>query len=294
MEIHRNPPDPAPSAFEEEWNPSSTTVDAPKTPFAVVYLVGCVLCISAAWLVHEVVSALLRPDPARQEALVVALEVALGLLLVLGFALLRWVCVLDEASRRDREVASGLQEMQAVLRRRNRELERQSRTDDLTGVGNRLLLNETLEFETQRCDRYGEALSIAVLEVEGLRGIHNGMGRVAVDDVLRQVAAVVQSTMRISDQVFRRGDCEFVVVWPGMDGDQAVANMERLDRAFRSELAADASVGIRCSIGATSYSHGEGGERLLARADLARKNALKDGVMFLGADSPARGTTSRR
>ncbi len=175
-----------------------------------------------------------------------ALAVA-GTALCAGF----WILGLRDVLGRTREQARSLNEMQVSLRRRNRDLEQQSRTDILTGVGNRLLLSETLEFEVQRADRYGEPLSMALVEVGGLRRLHVRMGRQAVDEAIRQAAARIQDSVGPSDWIFRWGDGEFVVVWLNTDSLQADDRACKLYEILREGLLRDGQE-LPVSVGATT------------------------------------------
>ena len=202
--------------------------------------------------------------------------------LVVGLGLYLWhrTAMLNRTLRQSRQVASGLQEMQSTLRRRNRELEMESRTDSITGVGNRLLLGETLDFEIQRCDRYGDPLSMALVEIGGLRRLHVRLGRRAVDDAVRMAAARIRSFVPPSDWVFRWNEGEFVVLWLNADAVQARLDVVRIQEVLRDGCLEN-GLDLPVSVGGTSYCPGEGADRFLARADLAKRDIAKGGVCYL-------------
>lgn len=231
----------------------------------------------ALWA-HLAVSSPLSPAEGWLDGLSLAGMVA-GSFLFSGY----WIYRLRNALRSNRDLNKGLNQMQTALRQRNRELEQISRTDSLTGVGNRLLLSETLEFEVQRCDRYGDPLSIALVEIGGLRRLHVRAGRQAVDEAVRQAADRIQDCVDPSDWVFRWADGEFVVLWLNTDSAQAEARSLKVYDILREGCIRDGQ-DLPVSVGATSYSRHEGVDRFLARLDLAKKDLAHGGVCNLPSD----------
>lgn len=243
-------------------------------PFLVSGL--CVLAMSL-W-VHLAMSSPFTPADVWLDRSSLAGSVA-GALLLSGY----WIFRLRSALRNSRELNKGLNQMQTALRQRNRELEQISRTDSLTGVGNRLLLSETLEFEVQRSDRYGDPLSIALVEIGGLRRLHVRAGRQAVDEAVRQAADRIQDCVDPSDWIFRWADGEFVVLWLNTDSVQAEARSLKVYDILREGCIRDGQ-DLPVSVGATSYSRHEGVDRFLARLDLAKKDLAHGGVRNLPSD----------
>jgi diguanylate cyclase (GGDEF)-like protein len=97
-------------------------------------------------------------------------------------------------------------------------LDRLAQTDALTGLANARTFARVLELELARAARQGSEVSIAIFDVDGLRGTNETAGRAAGDDVLRQVASVLAGSVRLVDTVARYGGDEFVVVAPGSAG----------------------------------------------------------------------------
>ncbi len=281
LEIHRNVPGVSRSSAEREWSPD----------FRVEGRFGCRRLSNAAfWSVLTLVSVGLAAHlvlafggaTRSHGPIEIVFEAVVGLLLVVCVLVLHWAHRLEREILRGKETIEGLQEIQSALRKRNRELELQSRTDMLTGVGNRLLLAETLEFESQRCDRYGDSLSVAVVEIGGLRRMRVCLGRIAVDEAVRLAATLIQGRSKPSDWVFRWGEGEFVILWLGADERAAQERVDAVERELREGLA-EGGMDVPVSIGATTYSCGEGGDRFLSRADQAKNEVSKGGVRFLSA-----------
>ncbi len=198
----------------------------------------------------------------------------------LGLLQLFRLSLRNHSLQRRLQMAGELQAMLSATRKRNRELEVASRTDSLTGVGNRLMLTETLEFEVQRCDRYGDWLSIGLVEIGGLRRLHVGLGRPAVQETVRQVANSLQECMLPSDWIFRWSDGEFVVLWLNTDPKQA-QNLSRRIHGSLLDTCIMNGLDVPVSVGSTTYRRHEGVDRFLARADLAKKDLAKGGLCYL-------------
>jgi diguanylate cyclase (GGDEF)-like protein len=97
-------------------------------------------------------------------------------------------------------------------------LERVALTDPLTGLANARTVTRVLELELARAHRQGNEVSVAVVDVDGFRGINDAAGARAGDHVLRQVATVLAESVRLVDTIARTGGDEFVVVAPGPAG----------------------------------------------------------------------------
>ena len=163
----------------------------------------------------------------------------------------------------------------------NARLEALAHTDSLTLVLNRRALVSRLVAEVDRARRYQSVVTILMIDLDHFKGVNDTYGHLAGDQVLRDVAAVLQHEMRSVDIVARYGGEEFVVVLPETATDGAVAFAERLRerieaRAFESTghaLLLTASIGVATFPSARVASM----EDLLARADEALYRAKADG-----------------
>jgi diguanylate cyclase (GGDEF)-like protein len=107
-----------------------------------------------------------------------------------------------------------LAERQRGLERTNVEMAATARQDSLTGLGNRLKMNEDLEIFRSRRDRYHEPFGVALFDIDHFKTLNDVAGHLAGDDALRQVAAVIRRELREADMAYRFGGEELLVVLP--------------------------------------------------------------------------------
>jgi len=101
---------------------------------------------------------------------------------------------------------------QAELLRLNEELETIARMDALTGLGNRLRLNEDLAQEAARIERHGGTAGLLLMDLDRFKRLNDAAGHLAGDAALRGVADALRKTSRVGDGVYRYGGEEFLVI----------------------------------------------------------------------------------
>ena len=100
--------------------------------------------------------------------------------------------------------------------------------DTVTGAYARTALMERLEEEVQRGQRYGDAFSLLVLDLDHFKSVNDAFGHSRGDTVLAELAGRVHATARGSDVLFRYGGDEFVVFLPRTSREQGTALARRL------------------------------------------------------------------
>ncbi len=104
------------------------------------------------------------------------------------------------------------------------QLRRMATRDGLTGLANRLQLDQRLKMEWARAIRQGEPLSVVMLDVDHFKRFNDAAGHLAGDEVLRQVAAVLQvKAYRSTDLAASYGGEEFTLLFPNTDAQAAMA-----------------------------------------------------------------------
>lgn len=160
------------------------------------------------------------------------------------------------------------------------ELQRQTRTDSLTGIANRRSFYERGEQEFARSRRQGVPLSLVAIDLDHFKHINDDFGHPVGDRVLQHFAACCQQTLRDEDLCARTGGEEFCLLLPGIDAAAAHAVAERV-RALTNACAVDMehpALHISASFGVTSLVPADPCfETLLSRADHALYAAKQQG-----------------
>jgi diguanylate cyclase len=159
--------------------------------------------------------------------------------------------------------------------------------DPLTGLPNRVLLDDRIEQAIRRSRRSAEPFTLIAVDLDGFKDVNDVRGHRAGDAVLKTLARRFEAIMREADTVARVGGDEFVVLSNGTGGDErAGALVGRLRHALRRPFRVDGtSVEIDGSIGWAVYpDDGTTAEELLARADgqmYATKRDISDESVLL-------------
>ena len=165
------------------------------------------------------------------------------------------------------------------LERECRALRRSALSDPLTGIANRRSLLSRIEYEIIRHGRGGRGFALVMIDLDGFKGLNDRFGHPAGDDLLRDVAAALQHTVRAQDTAARMGGDEFCVLAPETDGPGIPKLEARVLRAVASVTAGVDS--LQASVGTASFpADGASPEALLQAADarmFGAKRALGTG-----------------
>lgn len=135
------------------------------------------------------------------------------------------------------------------LEQANKQLKLLSTHDDLTGLPNRRHATVTLQQLWGEWQRYGENLSLLLLDADHFKEVNDRFGHAAGDGLLRNLATLLRDVVRGSDSVFRLGGDEFLVICPHTDLDGAAAVAKKILAARRPFHTAE---GEECWDGALS------------------------------------------
>lgn len=160
------------------------------------------------------------------------------------------------------------------------ELHRLAFYDPLTGLANRQLFRDRLNYVARRSRRSGETAALMFLDLDGFKRINDTLGHDAGDELLRQVATWLEGCVREEDSVARLGGDEFVVLLSRISGADAAAKVaETIQRRLCQRVRLnDHEVGITTSIGITMIPRDSDDPGTLMKfADLAMYRAKEQG-----------------
>jgi diguanylate cyclase (GGDEF)-like protein/PAS domain S-box-containing protein len=164
-------------------------------------------------------------------------------------------------------------------RAQQQDLERQARTDTLTGLLNRRGWEQSLITHLDRALAAGESLAVAVLDLDHFKVFNDTFGHPAGDVLLAEVAAAWASKIPSGATLARLGGEEFGLALPATEANDA--------RDIVTALTAGIPRGQTVSGGVTTWLPGEDAAELLARADGALYTAKRNGRNHVVAVVPA-------
>lgn len=170
------------------------------------------------------------------------------------------------------------------------ELQRQTRTDSLTGIANRRSFFERAEIEFARSLRHGFPLSLIAIDIDHFKQINDDYGHPGGDLVLKDFATCCQRMLRAEDLCARTGGEEFFILLPNtsMGTAQAIAERIRLESAACQVSAVHPQLRITASFGVTDMGPADASfDAIFSRADralYAAKEAGRNRVCLLPAD----------
>ncbi len=218
-------------------------VPAVHSPRRVVAFLVVVVVAALAPLTYEDVSSPVVGDILVQLAMLLAIA---GVIRTL-FVLLRR----QRAALRD---ALGRAEMAA-------------RRDPLTGLGNRLAFEEAVDVEVARARRGQTPLSVIVGDLDNFKAVNDELGHLAGDELLRRAAEALRASARRSDECFRWGGDEFVVLLPSTRAEQARELCKRVREAVGGLDVSGRRERLEMTCASAELRANQTAEDLLATAD---------------------------
>lgn len=230
-------------------------VDQPVTPNITAYLIACLVAGSAVYLRPRVAAGVYALSYLGFFTVMGWTQTNPELLLsnrINGFAacvlgclcscfMWRQYCTITLQQRQ-------LEKANVQLSQKQRDLERLTRQDGLTGLFNRNTFVELTRQELLRAQRQHLPTSILLLDLDHFKKVNDTWGHPAGDAVLRHVAALALRTVRNTDLVGRLGGEEYIILLPGTSVEAA----RRVAEKLRSQIEASAveweSTAIRVTV----------------------------------------------
>ena len=125
-------------------------------------------------------------------------------------------------------------------------------TDELTGLYNRRKMDEVIELEFNKAKRYGNSLSVMILDIDHFKRINDFYGHKTGDIVLSKIGGILNRNIRTIDTAVRYGGEEFVIILPQTDFNGAVISAKKIKNLIRKQNFTQIQGEVTVSIGIAS------------------------------------------
>lgn len=149
-------------------------------------------------------------------------------------------------------------------------------TDHLTGLYNRIRLDQVMNAQHERMTRYNEIYAVILLDIDHFKSINDNHGHLAGDQVLVEVARLVKAGIRATDVAGRWGGEEFLIVCPHTDITRAAATAEHL-RAVMEGSRFSGLPSVTASFGVAAVGKDDDPDSLMKRVDDALYEGKRNG-----------------
>ena len=163
-----------------------------------------------------------------------------------------------------------------TAKRQRAMLKRMATVDPLTGAGNRRAQNEKIDATNALYRRSHIPASILILDIDYFKNVNDTYGHITGDEILAGVSELIRENTRPTENLYRYGGEEFIVVAEYTDLDGASQLAEKL-RVAIEEKAFVSNIHLTVSFGVAELQPGEGRQGWLGRADQALFRAKSDG-----------------
>lgn len=208
---------------------------------------------------------------------------ATTLAFMIGLATISILAITLVISASDAHAAARTARLADSLQAANEQLRNVALFDRLTGLPNRLLLEDRLEQARHRAERLGRPFAVLFVDLDRFKPVNDTFGHGVGDAVLRAVAQRLLKCVRREDTVARIGGDEFVLILADLAraGDAALVGEKILEALSAPICTAGHELGISCSIGISVYPEdGKDFVALMTNADMAMYHAKKEGGSF--------------
>ncbi|MEH6473020.1 MAG: sensor domain-containing diguanylate cyclase [Halopseudomonas sp.] len=164
----------------------------------------------------------------------------------------------------------------AELIQSNRDLDKLSKTDYLTGLANRHFIEARIAELLGKASRHQRPFALVLIDIDHFKEINDTHGHAVGDRVLRQLSDIFSERIRVSDMVGRWGGEEFLIVCDESDlnGASQLAETLRGDiQNYDFQLPSP----LTSSFGVTEYRANEDADQLFVRVDKLLYNAKNSG-----------------
>ncbi len=152
--------------------------------------------------------------------------------------------------------------------------------DDLTQLYNSRHFYTQLEIEIERSNRYGQPLTLLLLDLDKFKKFNDKYGHIEGDYVLSRIGQVIKRCLRDPDSAYRYGGEEFTIMLPMTTSNEGIVTAKRIQAELRKEIFSpvlDKKLYMTVSIGLTQYKPKEEIKTFVHRVDKLMYQAKKEG-----------------
>jgi diguanylate cyclase (GGDEF)-like protein len=186
----------------------------------------------------------------------------------------------EEALKRELRESTDRKRAEEALRESEKRYRELSIVDDLTQLYNSRHFYLQLKIELDRSNRYGQPLTLLLLDLDDFKIFNDTYGHVEGDQVLRRLGQVVKRCLRETDFAFRYGGEEFTILLPMTTCGDAAVTAERIRADLKEEIFSPVQgqdVYMTVSIGLGQYKPREDMKAFVHRVDQLMYQAKKNG-----------------
>ena len=158
-------------------------------------------------------------------------------------------------------------------------IQHQARTDGLTGLVNHRTFYEVLEQELWRSKRYGEQISLIMVDIDNLKTINDTFGHKAGDKVIMEIGRRIRESIRQIDTAARYGGDEFAIILPNTSLTDATVVAERMVAVVSSSAIMNRKdeIPVSISVGLGQYGPNDSPDEITSKSDKALYAAKQSG-----------------
>lgn len=168
------------------------------------------------------------------------------------------------------------EELEEKVKKRTIQLEKISITDRLTGLFNRHKIDDVLENEIKRSNRFNHSFSLILIDIDDFKLINDTYGHQIGDEVLMEISNLLSSSVRTIDITGRWGGEEFLIITPGTELKGALFLAENIRLKIERHIFPNTD-SLTTSFGVSTYKQGDTINQLISRADIALYTAKDNG-----------------
>lgn len=170
-----------------------------------------------------------------------------------------------------RNLIDAFDEMRLQVHQRQEQLEHQALHDALTGLANRSLLYDRLQYAIRTSRRENNKVALLMIDLDRFKEVNDTLGHHIGDSLLIEIGQRLVNSLREADTVARLGGDEFAILLSNTDEEKATYIAEKI-HAVMAEVfhIEEVKLYIKASIGIVLYpKHGKSAKTLLQKSDVA-------------------------